>query len=291
MMNTEAVVQHRAKVEETAMKLSNTRDRLSKIGRDIYEHRNWLNGWKAVTDLESRRLTGEHARRTGEVERLETLRRTVKAECDALESELKDLRAQHFGPDDILAERIEAYHAAVTTWEEAGADKVKFQEQKEQAASQLAKASTALSLAKRKVGSLLSIAEVTEANKAVADAEQKHAIQETLCGNIEKALSDATARKKAAAEAVKMREREMLSAKVAAVLDALRKTPAFGEVRQALELAFAAGFRGGRWGSYDRFLAHAFMTEEDMVPGRGERMKSLFTENMQALGIVDVVES
>lgn len=290
-MNTEAVAQHRAKVEETAMKLSDTRDRLSKIGRDIYEHRNWLNGWKNVTDIESRRLTGEHARRTGEVERLETLRRTVKAECDALESELDALRAQHFGPDVLLAERVEAYRSAVATWEAAGADKIKFQEQKEQAAHQLAKASAELNLARRKVGGLLSIAEVTEANMAVAEAERNHASQEALCGNIDKALSDATARKKAAAEAVKMLEREMLAAKVAAVLDALRKTPAFGEVRQALELAFAAGFRAERWGSYDRFLAHAFMTEEGVVCGGGERMKSLFAENVQALDIVDVVES
>lgn len=291
MINAAAVVQHRAKVEETAMKLSDIRTRLLKIGNDIYEHRNWLNGWLNPDALKAHGMSGEHARRTAELSRLNSLRISVNAECDALESELRALQAQHFDPADIFAERAEAYRAAVAHWGAAKADEAKLMEQGKEAVCESEKAAAGLASAEHKQNGALSLNEAAEASKAVAKAVQHKACCDTLVANINKALERATGLTKAASSAVKTLEREMLAAKVDAALEALRNTPAFEEVNQALESAFDAGHRAERWRGYDRFLAHAFRAEGGMVPGGAARMASLRAENAQALGIVDVVEN
>lgn len=288
MSTTEAVARHRAQVEETEMRLSNTRDRLCKIGRDIYEHRNWLNGCSTHSDVIARGLSAEHASRTAAVARLQTEQIAVKEKCDSLEAELKALQDKRFASNDVFEERSEAYRDAVAAWEAAKANEAQLVAQGAEVALQSAAAAAALVAAEGKQRAALSTEEAMRANDAVSDAARKKATQDTLSTNIHKALERARANKKAAAVAVRAREREMLSAKVDAALDELRHMPEFEAVRQSLELTFVAALRGELAGSYQVFLAHAFGSQDGGLAGGSQRMQALTAQNVQALGLIDI---
>lgn len=264
-MNIEQV---RADISERRVSLGKMQVQLQQLSEKRRAVSNWLRGYEkhSQDELKARGWFEQHQEKKRELNELDEQISNANRSINALSGEIDGLSALRFGEDEVLALALRDYREAQECAMGILKEEKALSDEKAKADGVLSQAKHALSAAQSRKSKALSVADVDEAGRAVAEAQQRVSNTEILLGNLDRALEGIGNKKAEAQASVAEYESKVWQAHCTLIVAELKTTPEFSRVAAGLEHAFAASVSAGNFSDFGRFMSHVFLGEGNVNP-------------------------
>lgn len=264
-MNIEQV---RADISERRASHGKMQVQLQQLSEKRRAVSNWLRGHEArgQDELKAMGCLEQHQEKKRELSELDQQISDANRSINTLNGEIDGLSALRFGEDEVLALALRDYREAQEGATAILNEEKRLSDEKANSDGALSQAKLALSAVQSRKSKALSVADVDEASRAVAEAQQRVSNTEILLGNLDHALESIGNKTAKALTGVAECESKVWKAHCALIVAELKTTPEFSRVANELEHAYAASVAAGNFSDFGRFMSHVFLGEGNVNP-------------------------